>query len=90
MLSAASRIATRPTRSELTRAASPKTTNQTSRLIPITGPRRSEITAIRAPSDSIAAASTEPSARIACPDICDGTAIPSRESTVGATSVEST
>ena len=41
-------------------------------LRPITGPRRCEITAIRAPRDSIAAGSTEPSVRIGCPDICDG------------------
>ena len=49
---------------------------QASRLSPITGPRRWEITAIRAPSDAIAATSTEPSLRIGCPDISDGTSRP--------------
>jgi hypothetical protein len=45
-------------------------------LMPITVPRREEITAIRAPSDSIAAASTVPSARIGWPDISGGTSTP--------------
>ena len=45
---------------------------------------------MRSPRDSIAAASTAPSARIGCPDISEGTASPKRSRIVGAMSVEST
>ena len=56
----------------------------------MTGPRRSEITAIRSPRDSTAAGSTSPSERIGCPDISSGTGTPKESRIVGATSVERT
>ena len=60
------------------------------RLQPITGPRRAETTGIRLASASIAAGSTEPSVRIACPVIWSGTAAPKNSRIVGAMSVEAT
>ena len=57
-----------------TSTTSASASTQARRLQPITGPRRVETTAIRAPRVSIAAGSTDPSVRIACPVIWSGTA----------------
>ena len=75
-VSPVSRTAGRASRPRLTAMTSSRAASQASTFRPTTGPRREEITAIRAPSDSIAAASTAPSVRIGCPDISAGTSTP--------------
>jgi len=80
----------RAARPPLSSTASTRASSQTARANPITGPRRSEIDAIREASDSSPATSTLPSPRIGWPDIAAGTAMPKRRRIVGAISVLST